>query len=181
MLKGKWISAVLCAILLAGLLTACGDPATNNNSFEVPALTGMEEVPSASQNQDLRNRLLLPNRKNDIADQNLKVYQVANRSLADLEKGYTDEMARRGWTNVSPNITGPDELGSQGVIRAFEKYVDGDVNRKRVAGFIMLAPDARTDLLGQVRSIGGIDPTRTIVIEITGGVSLTNVTPRPNG
>lgn len=170
---GLWLAV----ILLATLLTACGDGAGTNNNFEVPALTGLEEAPLASTSSDLQSKLL--NQKSTIiTNQELKIYSVANRTLADLQKSYEEEMIRRGWINVSANVVGNAELGSQGLVLAFEKYENGDQSKKHVAGLIMLGPDVKSAIANNIRQTGAIDPTKTVVVLVRGASGIATPTPK---
>lgn len=174
----KKCGLALVLVLLAGLLVACGSSEATNNNFDVPALTGLEDVPSASTNSELQNKLLNP-KSTTITQQELKVYSVANRALADLQKSYQEEMLRRGWIEVSPNVVGREELGNQGLVMAFEKYQDGDQTRKHVAGLIMLSPDLKNALADTIRQTGQVQTGRTVVVVVKGASGIATPTPKP--
>ena len=168
------VVGLLFGVLLAGLLTACGTETATTTDYTVPVLTGLEETSNVASKSDFRNKILLP-KQTDVTDQDVRVYST-DRKLADLQTAYRDEMTKRGWTNATSNITGSTELGSQGVIEAFEKTVGGDVNKKHVAGLLMVAADFKNDLTDSIRSQGKISADKNLVIIIQGAVGITTPT-----
>jgi len=159
-------------LLLSALLVACGGPADTDYSLYTPA--SLQPVTAADNNTDFKNAVLLPNRA-DIVDQSATVYQTT-QNLADLQNTYSTEMTKRGWTNVSTSILKSDDLGSNGVVLAFEKTLP-DPSKKRVVGIILLGPDADAKFLSSYRTDGTINKGSNVVIAIQGG---TAPVPTPN-
>lgn len=134
------LTLVLVFGLLALLLTACGgEGAATNNNFDVPPPSGLTELPQAANDTAFRDKILAPARP-EIVGQQVRVYST-DRQLADVQTSYRGELTTRGWTNVTPNVIGSSEIRGRGDVQAFEKYLDGDVNKKHVVGIIALNPD----------------------------------------
>ena len=157
----------LCMLLLAALLAACGGTPDTNYDLYVP--TSLTAVPDIANNADFRASLLLPNRATEIVQQDLNVYRTA-QSLADLQSNYNSEMVKKGWTNASPSILKSDELGSNGLVLAFEKPLT-DPSKKRVVGIILLGPEVKNTYLDTYRANGTLPKDQNVVIAIQGGTA----------
>jgi len=156
----------LCMLLLSALLVACGG--TPDTDYSLYAPSSLTAVPEVANNTDFKNAVLLPSRT-DIVEQDVNVYKTS-QSLADLQTSYNSEMTKRGWTNVSTSILKSDDLGSNGVVLAFEKPLT-DPSKKRVVGVILLGPDAQASWLTTFRSNGTLPKDQNVVIAIQGGTA----------
>lgn len=156
----------LALLLMSALLVGCGGTADTDYSLFLPS--SLTAVTTADKNTEFTNAVLLTSRT-DIVEQSVNVYQTT-QSLADLQNTYNTEMTKRGWTNASTSILKSDELGSNGIVLAFEKALP-DASKKRVIGLILLGPDANAKLLSAYRTDGTISKGSNIVIAIQGGTA----------
>lgn len=134
-------------MLLALLLTSCGNDASSNNNFETYTPVNLTEIPISG---DIAQELL-NSKDTSVVNQSVKVYNTT-RSLKEVGDAYGEEMIKRGWYDATIKLTGTTELGSQGVIRAFEKNVGGDVTKKHVFGIIVVSPDIKTNIAERIRT-----------------------------
>lgn len=137
----------LVVMLLAVLLTSCGNDASSNNNFEVYNPANLTEIPISGEIA----QQLLNSKDTSVVNQSVKVYNTT-RSLKELGDAYGEEMIKRGWYDATIKLTGTTELGSQGVIRAFEKNVSGDAMKKHVLGVIVISPDVKTEAAQRIRT-----------------------------
>ncbi len=173
----RFITIGLCLLILATLLVACGDAATVDNNFDVPPLDGMTLNDGATNNDALRSKILIPaSNSNTVVRQKMSVY-TTTRAITDLQGAYDTEMTKRGWSNVSDKITGSGERGADGLVRAYEKFEGGDVNRKHAAGVIMLKPEIKdNDIVNTLRNNGTIAKDANVIILVQGATGVPEFT-----
>ncbi|HEX2912917.1 MAG TPA: hypothetical protein VH186_19075 [Chloroflexia bacterium] len=164
---GLFLSVVF--VMLASLLTACG--ATGNQDFSVPLPAKVDTTPVVSCSKEnpgtnaFCQSLLQPDKK-ELVYQQVSIYNAANAERADIVNFYDTEMRNRQWNNVSPSILQSDALGTKGSPLAFEKYTNGDVNKKNAVGVIILSPDATNNPdLAALRNSANLKGNILITIE----------------
>ena len=170
----------LLALCLAGLvllLAACGDSSPASSDFTVYVPNGLQPLNTVS--DDFRNGLLNTTQQT-ISDRQVQVYST-DTSLVDLEKDYTDQMKAKGWTDATAGVIGNNELGTNGVVQAYEKVINGDSNKKRVVGVMLLTPSVKgtNNILDKLRTDNGVANTKQLIVIVQAATGQAASTPTP--